>query len=48
MYSKSPPKEPKQANFGQNSHFVAKEKRQHVWLIDTRRESGKVKRMAKV
>ena len=45
MYPKSPQKEPKQAN---NSHFVAKEKRQHVWLIDTKRESSRVKRMAKV
>ena len=48
MYPKSPQKEPKQANFDQNSHFVAKEKQQHVWLIDTKRESGRVKRMAKV
>ena len=47
MYPKSPPKEPKQANFVQNSYFVAKEMWQHVWLIDTKRESGRVKRMAK-
>ena len=48
MYPKSPPKEPKQPNFDQNSHFVAKETRQHVRLIDTAPESGSVKRMAKV
>ena len=48
MYPKSPQKEPKQANFGPNSHFVGKEKQQHVWLIDTKRERGRVKRMAKV
>ena len=45
---KAPKKEPKQANFDQNSHFVAKETRPHVWLIDTAPESGRVKRMAKV
>ena len=45
---KAPQKEPKQANFDQNSHFVAKETQPHVWLIDTKRESGRVKRMAKV
>ena len=43
-----PQKPPKRAKTGQNSHFVAKEKRQHVWFIDTKRESGRVKRMAKV
>ena len=48
MYPKSPPKEPKQANFDPNSHFVAKETLPHVWLIDTAPESGRVKRMAKV
>ena len=48
MYTKSPPKESKQANYDQNSHFVAKETRQRVWLIDTAPESGRVKRMAKV
>ena len=48
MYPKSPQKEPKQANFDQNSYFVAKETRQQVWLIDTAPESSRVKRMAKV
>ena len=48
MYPKSPPKRAKTGEFLVNSHFVAKEKWQHVWLIDTKRESGRVKRMAKV
>ena len=45
---KAPPKEPKQAIFDQNSRFVAKETRPHVWLIDTAPESGRVKRMVKL
>ena len=45
---KAPQKEPKQANFVQNSHFVAKETWAHVWLIDTAPESSRVKRMTKV
>ena len=37
----------KQVNSNQNSHFVDKETKQHVWFTDTMRESGRDKRMAK-